>query len=55
MPAPLPADAPRADDDAAAFLAQLGRRVREARERRGMSRKALSSEAQVSERYLAQL
>lgn len=37
------------------FLANLGRRVREAREQRGMSRKALSREADVSERYLAQL
>jgi XRE family transcriptional regulator, aerobic/anaerobic benzoate catabolism transcriptional regulator len=38
-----------------AFLASVGRRVRQAREQRGMSRKALSSEADVSERYLAQL
>ena len=37
------------------FLANLGRRVREARERRGMSRKVLSRTAAVSERYLAQL
>jgi XRE family aerobic/anaerobic benzoate catabolism transcriptional regulator len=56
MTAPLATDDPRAnDDDAAAFLAQLGKRVREARERRGMSRKALAVQAQVSERYLAQL
>jgi len=55
MPAALPADDPRADDDAAAFLAQLGRRVREARDRRGVSRKVLATQAQVSERYLAQL
>lgn len=55
MTAPLATDDPRADDDAAAFLAQLGKRVREARERRGMSRKALAAQAQVSERYLAQL
>ena len=37
------------------FLAALGRRVREARERRGMARKILSQNAGVSERYLAQL
>jgi len=37
------------------FLAAMGRRVREARERRGMARKALSRDAGVSERYLAQL
>jgi XRE family aerobic/anaerobic benzoate catabolism transcriptional regulator len=38
-----------------AFLASLGRRVREAREQRGMARKVLSRVANVSERYLAQL
>ncbi len=37
------------------FLANLGRRVREAREQRGMARKVLSRIADVSERYLAQL
>ncbi len=37
------------------FLASMGRRVREARERRGMARKVLSQNADVSERYLAQL
>lgn len=37
------------------FVARIGRRVREARERRGMTRKALSRAASVSERYLAQL
>jgi XRE family transcriptional regulator, aerobic/anaerobic benzoate catabolism transcriptional regulator len=37
------------------FLAKLGRRVREAREQRGMARKVLSQAANVSERYLAQL
>lgn len=37
------------------FLGNLGRRVREAREQRGMARKALSRDADVSERYLAQL
>ena len=37
------------------FLASLGARVRELRERRAMSRKMMASESQVSERYLAQL
>jgi len=37
------------------FLASLGRRVREAREQRGMARKLLSRTAKVSERYLAAL
>jgi len=37
------------------FLGSLGGRVRELRERRGMSRKLLARESQVSERYLAQL
>ncbi|SLN37924.1 helix-turn-helix transcriptional regulator [Oceanibacterium hippocampi] len=39
----------------AAFLAQLGERVRTARARRGMTRKILAHESGVSERYLAQL
>jgi XRE family aerobic/anaerobic benzoate catabolism transcriptional regulator len=38
-----------------AFLANLGRAVREARERHGMARKALCRAAGISERYLAQL
>lgn len=38
-----------------AFLQGLGSRVRVLRERRGMTRKALAREADVSERYLAQL
>jgi XRE family aerobic/anaerobic benzoate catabolism transcriptional regulator len=37
------------------FLAALGHRVRELRNRRGMTRKMLSREADVSERHLAQL
>lgn len=41
------------DDDE--FLATLGARVRGLRERRGMARKVLAREADVSERYLAQL
>ena len=56
MTASIPAVEPRdASDDSAAFLSALGKRVREGRERRGQSRKALSIEARVSERYLAQL
>jgi XRE family aerobic/anaerobic benzoate catabolism transcriptional regulator len=46
--------APESGDDAE-FLGAMGRRVREARERRGMARKVLSQNAGVSERYLAQL
>jgi len=51
------ADPADADADTAnhAFLASMGRTVRELRERRGMARKALSQSARVSERYLAQL
>jgi len=37
------------------FLHTMGKRVREARERRGMSRRALAVAADISERYLAQL
>jgi len=49
-PAPTPPDG-----DDAEFLVAMGRRVRDARERRGMARKMLSQSAGVSERYLAQL
>jgi XRE family aerobic/anaerobic benzoate catabolism transcriptional regulator len=38
-----------------AFLQRLGDRVREARARRGMTRKILARDSGVSERYLAQL
>lgn len=48
----LAAELARADDR---FLAELGRRVRELRERRGMSRRLLARESNVSERYLAQI
>ncbi len=41
-----------ADDE---FIQAIGRRVREARARRGMTRKALALNADVSERYLAQV
>ena len=37
------------------YLALLGERVRSARSQRGMTRKILSAESGVSERYLAQL
>jgi len=37
------------------LLAGIGKRVREARERRGMARKTLSQQSSVSERYLAHL
>ena len=37
------------------FLSELGSRVRELRERRGMSRKLLARESKVSERYLAHI
>jgi XRE family aerobic/anaerobic benzoate catabolism transcriptional regulator len=54
MPAQLArSEAPAADD--AVFLSALGRRVRERRERLGMTRKLLAQQAEVSERYLAQL
>ncbi|MCE4224814.1 helix-turn-helix transcriptional regulator [Methylobacterium sp. C25] len=38
-----------------AFLSELGRRVREARTMRGLSRKLLSQTSGLSERYIAQL
>ena len=43
----------KADDGE--FLHAMGKRVRESRERRGMSRRALAEAAEISERYLAQL
>lgn len=46
---------PIAEPDDADFLAALGSQVRQARERRGMARKVLSQQSNVSERYLAQL
>ena len=42
-------------EPSAAYLAQVGVRVRNARNRRGMARKDLARESGVSERYLAQL
>src|SRR5579863_10201018 len=38
-----------------AYLRLLGDRIREARARRGMTRKILARDSRVSERYLAQL
>ncbi|MBT0963817.1 helix-turn-helix transcriptional regulator [Denitromonas iodatirespirans] len=50
---PEPADEQTHTD--AEFLKALGARVRELRERRGMTRKLVAREAQVSERHLAHL
>src|SRR5689334_5439138 len=44
-----------AADDEAEYLRRLGERVRDARARRGMTRKILARDSGVSERYLAQL
>ena len=51
---PKPA-APNLSAGDAAFLQKLGERVREARARRGMTRRILARDSGVSERYLAQL
>ena len=50
---PKPATSNAAAD--ADFLARLGERVRDARVRRGLTRKTLARESAVSERYLAEL
>ncbi len=50
-----PPPAPLFEDDDAEFLALLGERVRTLRARRGMTRKALTRDSGVSERFLAQL
>ena len=47
--------APNLSEGDAAFLQKLGERVREARARRGMTRRILARDSGVSERYLAQL
>ncbi|HJT06376.1 MAG TPA: helix-turn-helix transcriptional regulator [Stellaceae bacterium] len=44
-----------AEQGEAAYLRALGERIREARARRGMTRKILARDSEVSERYLAQL
>ncbi|HEV8647130.1 MAG TPA: helix-turn-helix transcriptional regulator [Burkholderiales bacterium] len=51
---PKPAS-PKLGADDAALLQKLGERVREARARRGMTRRILARDSGVSERYLAQL
>jgi XRE family transcriptional regulator, aerobic/anaerobic benzoate catabolism transcriptional regulator len=43
------------DNGQAAYLRLLGDRIRDARARRGMTRKILARDSKVSERYLAQL
>jgi len=43
------------DNGQAAYLRLLGDRIRDARARRGMTRKLLARDSKVSERYLAQL
>ena len=45
----------RPEHDNGDFLVTLGKRVRELRNRRGMIRKMLAHQADVSERHLAQL
>jgi XRE family transcriptional regulator, aerobic/anaerobic benzoate catabolism transcriptional regulator len=47
--------AAKASNATQSYLAALGERVREARARRGISRKLLAADSGVSERYLAQL
>src|SRR5271165_7429553 len=52
----MPADAPpQSAADDAGFLQGLGERLRLIRARRGMSRRILSHQADVSERYIAQM
>jgi len=55
---PLTATSPRVASDEredSEFLGTLGKRVREIRERRGMTRKLVAREADVSERHLAHI
>jgi XRE family aerobic/anaerobic benzoate catabolism transcriptional regulator len=54
MTTPADAPPPTTDDDAG-FLLGLGERLRLIRARRGMSRRILSHQAAVSERYIAQM
>jgi XRE family transcriptional regulator, aerobic/anaerobic benzoate catabolism transcriptional regulator len=49
---PLPRPTKHSSED---FLLRLGSRIRELRNRRGMTRKILAQESEVSERHLAQL
>lgn len=55
MPSEAIARSPRTDLDDQAYLQTLGSRVRDSRNRLGLSRKALATRSGVSERYLAQL
>jgi XRE family transcriptional regulator, aerobic/anaerobic benzoate catabolism transcriptional regulator len=48
-------NSPPAPTDEADFLQRVGRHVRELREERGITRRHLAAEADVSERYLGQL
>jgi XRE family transcriptional regulator, aerobic/anaerobic benzoate catabolism transcriptional regulator len=50
-----PASTPVASASSDEFLVFLGKRVRELRNRRGLTRKMMAQEADVSERHLAQL
>ncbi len=52
---PRPFDAADAKSENGAYLQALGERVRATRARRGMTRKILSRDSGVSERYLAEL
>lgn len=49
------ADSPHMAASEIRYLTDLGKRVRDLRDRRGISRKLLARESQVSERYLAQI
>jgi XRE family aerobic/anaerobic benzoate catabolism transcriptional regulator len=46
---------PGKPDEEAAFLVELGRRVRHARQAAGLTRRQLAEHSGLSERYLAQL
>jgi XRE family transcriptional regulator, aerobic/anaerobic benzoate catabolism transcriptional regulator len=50
-----PRNAVPAEDTSGDYLRMLGRRVRDARARHGMTRRMLAHDCRVSERYLAQL
>jgi XRE family aerobic/anaerobic benzoate catabolism transcriptional regulator len=54
-PKPLKAVSAILPDEEADFLRKVGRRVRELREERTLTRRALAIQAEVSERYLGQL
>src|SRR5437879_12957660 len=54
-PSKGPALPPTGTSENGDFLLSLGRRVRESRNRRGLTRKQVSQQADVSERHLAQL